>query len=72
MKKLSEMSIVAYIAIKGFIEDFNTDEQGLSGVVATVLLILVAVLAVVFIWGGLNPWLRELWDRITEQGNSIS
>lgn len=40
------------------------DEQGLSGVVVAVLLILVAVLAVLIIWGSLSGYLEELWDQI--------
>ena len=50
--------------------DIKTDERGLSGVVVAILLILVAVLAVVIIWGFLSGWLEELWEQITS--NTIS
>jgi len=43
----------------------KNDERGLSGVVVAILLILVAVLAVAIIWGLLDGWLKELWERIT-------
>jgi len=55
---------MAYIAVTGFVRDFRNDERGLSGVVVAILLILVAVLAIVAIWGWLSGWLGELWDRI--------
>jgi Flp pilus assembly pilin Flp len=48
------------------------DERGLSGVVVAILLILVAVLAIVLIWGFLSGWLQELWEQITSQADTIS
>jgi len=50
----------------------KNDERGLSGVVVAILLILVAVLAVVLIWGFLSGWLAELWDQITGSAGGIS
>jgi len=47
------------------------DERGLSGVVVAILLILVAVLAIVLIWGFMSGWLRELWNQITDQADLI-
>ena len=54
------------------VEDLKRDERGLSGIVVAVLLILVAVLAIVMLWGSLSEWLGELWDKITGSGNTIS
>ena len=51
---------------------FSKDERGLSGVVVAILLILVAVLAVVLIWGFLGGWLAELWDEITGNAGQIA
>ena len=65
LKKISAFPLMAYFAITGFVSEFKKDERGLSGVVVTVLLILVAVLAVVLIWGFLSGWLQELWENIT-------
>lgn len=48
------------------------DERGLSGVVVAILLILVAVLAIVLIWGFLSGWLAELWEQITGRAGGIS
>ena len=63
--KLNKLSVDAYMAGTGFFKGLKNDERGLSGVVVAVLLILVAVLAVVAIWGFLNGWLGELWGKIT-------
>lgn len=72
LQKISALPMMAYLAIMGLARDLKNDERGLSGVVVAVLLILVAVLAVVLIWGFLSGWLQELWDNIINQGNSIS
>lgn len=66
LKKLSMLPVTIYLALTGFIQDLKDDERGLSGVVVAVLLILVAVLAVVAIWGFLSGYLQELWERITK------
>jgi len=64
LDKINSLSINAYTAVSGFFKSLKSDERGLSGVVVAVLLILVAVLAVVAIWGFLDGWLAELWSRI--------
>ena len=71
LQKLSAFPLMAYLAFTGFIQGFKKDERGLSGVVVTVLLILVAVLAVVLIWGFLGGWLKDLWDQITNKAGDI-
>ena len=65
LQKISALPLFAFLAITGFAKGFKKDERGLSGVVVTVLLILVAVLAVVLIWGFVSGWLVELWEQIT-------
>lgn len=55
-----------------FILALRKDERGLSGVVVAILLILVAVLAIVLIWGFLSGWLAELWENITGQAGGIA
>ena len=71
LQKISELPMVIYLALSGFVQDIRKDERGLSGVVVAILLILVAVLAIVLIWGFLSGWLADLWDRITGQVDSI-
>lgn len=67
LSKLNQMVIAAYLSVtgyaKGVAEDLRNDERGLSGVVVAVLLILVAVLAVVLLWGFLKGWLTDLWEN---------
>lgn len=65
IQKISALPLKAYITFSGFVRDLRKDERGLSGVVVAILLILVAVLAIVLIWGFLQGWLKELWGNIT-------
>lgn len=65
LKKLNAWMTGAYIKGKMAVEEFKNDEQGLSGVVVAVLLILVAVLAIVALWGSLSGWLTDMWGKIT-------
>lgn len=71
MNKLNALTIAAYLSVTGFFknlgEDLKNDERGLSDIVSAVLLILVAVLAVVLLWGLLSGWLQDLWAKITGQ-----
>lgn len=69
MQRINALSVAAYLAVTDFFRDLKDDERGLSGVVVAVLLILVAVLAVVMIWGGLSGWLQKLWGDITNNAN---
>lgn len=71
METIRNYSISAYLSVKEGIRSLKEDERGLSGVVVAVLLILVAVLAIVFLWSSLSAWLEKLWDKITGAGNGI-
>jgi len=70
-QKVSDFPLAAYLAIAGFFKGLKQDERGLSGVVVAILLILVAVLAIVLIWGFLGDWLQTVWARITNSANTI-
>ena len=72
MQKILAFPTTAYLAFTGYIHDLKKDERGLSGVVVAILLILIAVLAIVLIWGFLSGWLAELWEKITGQADSIT
>ena len=54
------------------VEDLKRDERGLSGIVVAVLLILVAVLAVVMLWGLLKDYITDIWEKITGQSNGLN
>ena len=69
---ISVFPVRAYLALSGFFGELKKDERGLSGVVVTVLLILIAVLAVVLIWGFLSGWLQELWERIVGEAGGVA
>ena len=71
-EKISAIPLAAYLAVSGFFRELKRDERGLSGVVVAILLILIAVLAIVLIWGFLSGWLKDLWDQITGEAKSIS
>jgi len=69
---LSDIPRFAYLAVIDFMRTLKNDERGLSGVVVAILLILVAVLAIVLIWGFLSGWLQDLWDQITGRAGEIA
>lgn len=69
-KKLTDKAQDMCIKATAAVRSFKADERGLSGVVVAILLILVAVLAVVIIWGFLSGYLQDLWDQITANGIS--
>ena len=69
--KITGLSLGIYLVVCGFFRDLKKDERGLSGVVVAILLILVAVLAVVLIWGFLGKWLVELWESIAQKGSGL-
>ena len=54
------------------VEVLKRDERGLSGIVVAVLLILVAVLAVVMLWGLLKDYITDIWEKITGQSSGLS
>ena len=71
-KKIKKLPEIIFRTSKNIVSELKNDEQGLSGVVVAILLILVAVLAIVMIWGFLSGWLQELWEQITGKASGIS
>ena len=71
-KKISVLPLAMYLAFIRCAKSLKNDERGLSGVVVAILLILIAVLAVVLIWGFLGDWLAELWETITGKTAGLS
>jgi len=70
-RKISGLPLAAYLAVTGMFRDIKNDERGLSGVVVAILLILVAVLAIVLIWGFLSGWLNDLWEKIAKTADNV-
>jgi len=71
-QRIKDIPCKAICKVTEFIQQLKTDDRGLSGVVVAILLILVAVLAIVLIWGFLSGWLQELWTQITGRAGGIS
>ncbi len=71
LEKIKNIPMMLYVAYLNFVEDLKNDERGLSDMVTTILLILVAVLAVVMIWGFMEGWLAEIWEKITGAASKI-
>ena len=61
-----------YIRIKNwlsdFAEEFMSDERGVSGIVATVILVLLAVLLAGIFWDNIQTFVGGLWTDITTNG----
>ena len=79
MGKLNRLSVALYAQLrlrgkplKEALRSLKDDERGLSGIVVAVLLILVAVLAVILLWGQLKGWLGTMWGNITNKANEIN
>ena len=79
MGKLNRLSVALYaqmlmlgLTLKEDLRSLKDDERGLSGIVVAVLLILVAVLAVILLWGQLKGWLGTMWGNITNKANEIN
>ena len=71
LQKISKLPTAIFCSVSTAAGSLRDDERGLSGVVVAILLILVAVLAIVLIWGFLSGWLQDLWDQITGQAETI-
>ncbi len=76
VRKANQLMIAAYFSVTGYAKrlknELMSDERGLSGVVVAVLLILIAVLAVVMLWGSLKEFLKKMWDLVTDKEGSFT
>ena len=74
-RKANQLMIAAYVSVTGYMqnlkEELKNDERGLSGIVVAVMLILVAVLAVVLLWGKLSEWLDEFCKKILDKSKEV-
>lgn len=77
VQKLNKLSVAAYVWGAKLARDMKNggvelarslkeDERGISGIVVAALLILVAVLAVVMLWGSLQDLLGTIWGDVTD------
>lgn len=56
--------IRAKIWVSNLKDDFKKDERGVSGIVAAVILVLLAVLLAVFFWNNISTFVSDMWDKI--------
>lgn len=72
------MSILdkGYIALSNRVhqevDTFKSDEQGVSGIVATVILVLLAVALAVIFWDKIKTFVEEnLWKKVEDSANGL-
>lgn len=73
MKMLDNLYIYAMIRagkVKDKLEEFVTSEEGVSNVVATILILLIVVLLIGMFWNTLKGWVTELMTRIMGEPNN--
>ena len=71
LSALDRLYIGAQIRKRNLIENFKTDESGVSNFVATVLLILMVVLIGGAVWGFLSGYFTELFEDIKSGSTSM-
>ena len=66
-KALDRGYIRTKIWLSNLREDFTSDERGVSGIVATVILVLLAVLLAGLFWKNIKTFVTEtLWKQVTD------
>lgn len=75
---LNKMSVAVYVKamllaqnLGAELREFKEDQRGLSGIVVAVMLILVAVLAAIFLWGQLKGFLETMWTKINGKATGL-
>lgn len=48
-----------------FKEAFKSDERGVSGIVATIILVLIAVVVAMIFWDNIKELIDSLWGKVT-------
>lgn len=67
MNALDRLYIGAQIKamrVKESIRDFFNSQDGVSNIVATILLILIVVLLIGVFWNAISGWLAKVWEKI--------
>ena len=71
MSLLDNLYLDAKFKMKKFFADLQSEEDGVSNIVATVLLIVIVVALAALLWGFLSGWFKNLWLQITNQADTI-
>ena len=72
VQKIGLWLVLASFAARDFVKSLKDDERGVSGIVVTVILILIGVLLAALLWGVLSGWLQTMWETITNTGDEIT
>ncbi|MBE5909898.1 MAG: hypothetical protein E7276_01930 [Pseudobutyrivibrio sp.] len=72
MRRLINNKLIgAKIKMNNAVKAFKEDNRGVSGIVAAVILVLIAVLLAALFWGKLQEWFNSTWGNVTETTNEI-
>lgn len=71
LKALDHGYIRAKIWLSNLKDDFTSDERGVSGIVATVILVLLAVLLAAIFWKNVQDLVTSLWTKVTNKANEL-
>lgn len=71
LDKLGSAYLRSKIWLKCKVEDFKEEEKGVSGIVATVILVLVAVLLAITFKSQVGEFVKGLWESITNKKTEL-
>ncbi len=72
MRRLINNKLIgAKIKMNNALQALKEDNRGVSGIVAAVILVLIAVLLAALFWGKLQEWFNSTWGNVTETTNEI-
>ena len=69
MNFLDNLYLDTKFKVKNFFSGLKNEEEGVSNIVATVLLILIVVFLAAALWGILSGFFNDLWDQIRGKAN---
>lgn len=52
-------------------EDFFSDERGISGIVAAIILLLIAIVLAAFFWDEISKMVKGWWGQITQNNTKL-
>lgn len=72
MKRFINKKLIgAKLRINNAVKEFAADNRGVSGIVAAVILVLIALLLAALFWGKLQEWFNTTWGNVTNTTNEI-
>ena len=71
MNLLDNLYLDTKFKVKNFFSSLKNEEEGVSNLVATVLLIVIVVALAAILWGFLSGWFGDLINQIKEKSGGI-